>query len=108
MSGSAAAPLRRQLRLAGRDRVVELRAALAPPPAKPGTVLVWLFDISDADADRAKLARRLQQTEGALDALTHLIESAPFPMWYRGPGPQPRPGQRRVRCRGRRAATRPR
>lgn len=80
-----AAPLRRQLRLAGRDRVVELRAALAPAPSKPGTVLVWIFDISDADADRAKLARRLQQTEGALDALTHLIESAPFPMWYRGP-----------------------
>ncbi len=79
------APFRRQMRLAGRERVVELRAALAPPPARPGTVLVWLFDISDADADRAKLARRLQQTEGALDALTHLIESAPFPMWYRGP-----------------------
>jgi signal transduction histidine kinase len=78
-------PLRRQLRLAGRDRVVELRAALAPPPARPGTILVWIFDISDADADRAKLTRRLQQTEGALDALTHLIESAPFPMWYRGP-----------------------
>jgi signal transduction histidine kinase len=76
---------RHQLRLAGRDRVIEVRAALAPPPARPGTVLVWLFDISDADADRQRLARRLQQTEGALDALTHLIESAPFPMWYRGP-----------------------
>ena len=24
-------------------------------------------------------------TEAALDALTHLIEAAPFPMWYRGP-----------------------
>ena len=79
------APVRRQLRMAGRDRVVELRAALASPPAKPGTVLAWLSDISVADADRAKLAKRLQQTEGALDALTHLIESAPFPMWYRGP-----------------------
>jgi signal transduction histidine kinase len=78
-------PVRKQMRLAGRDRVVELRAALAPPPASGGTVLVWLFDISDADADRQRLARRLSQTEGALDALTHLIESAPFPMWYRGP-----------------------
>ena len=82
LGGSA---LRRQMRLAGRDRVMELRAALAPPPAKPGTVLAWLFDISDADAERARLSRRLHQTEGALDALTHLIESAPFPMWYRGP-----------------------
>ncbi|MDP9423186.1 MAG: PAS-domain containing protein [Pseudomonadota bacterium] len=79
------APIRKQMRLASRDRVVELRAALAPPPAGPGTVLVWLFDISDADADRQRLARRLSQTEGALDALTHLIENAPFPMWYRGP-----------------------
>ena len=56
---------------------------LRPEPA--GTLLLWLFDISDAEAERAKLTRRLQQTEGALDALTHLIESAPFPMWYRGP-----------------------
>ena len=78
-------PISRQLALAGRERVVEARAALAPPPAKPGTVLLWLFDISQADSERAKLAQRLQQTEGALDALTHLIESAPFPMWYRGP-----------------------
>ena len=78
-------PFRRQLRLAGRGKVVELRAALAPPPARPGAILLWLFDISDADADRMKLIRRLHQTEGALDALTHLIESAPFPMWYRGP-----------------------
>ena len=78
-------PFRKQMRLAGREAVVELRAALAPPPASAGTVLVWLFDVSDADADRQRLAMRLQQTEGALDALTHLIESAPFPMWYRGP-----------------------
>ena len=78
-------PIRRQLRLAGRDEVVELRATLAPPPAKSGALLLWLFDISDAEAERASLARRLTQAEGALDALSHLIESAPFPMWYRGP-----------------------
>ena len=78
-------PISRQLGLAGRDRVVEVRASLAPQPAKAGTVLLWLLDISEADSQRAQLTRRLQQTEGALDALTHLIESAPFPMWYRGP-----------------------
>ena len=82
LSGTA---IRQQLRLSASERVVELSAALAPPPAKPGSVLVWLFDISEADSERAKLAKRLSQTEGALDALTHLIESAPFPMWYRGP-----------------------
>lgn len=79
------APLRRQLRLVGSERVLELRAALAPQPAKPGSVLAWLFDISDADLERGALTKRLQQTEGALDALTHLIQNAPFPMWYRGP-----------------------
>lgn len=79
------APLRRQLRMSGGERVLELRAALAPQPAKPGSVLAWLFDISDADVERSALTRRLQQTEGALDALTHLIQNAPFPMWYRGP-----------------------
>ncbi|RIX26989.1 sensor histidine kinase [Sphingomonas edaphi] len=77
--------IRRQIKLADSDRVIEVRASLAPAPAKPGTVLAWLFDISDADADRSKLTRRLQQTDAALDALTQLIESAPFPMWYRGP-----------------------
>ena len=79
------APLRRQLRLTGGERVLELRAALAPPPARPGAILAWMFDISDADIERTDLTRRLQQTEGALDALTHLIQNAPFPMWYRGP-----------------------
>jgi len=49
------AALRRQLRLAGGDRVLELRAALAPPPAKPGSVLAWLFDISEADVERGTL-----------------------------------------------------
>lgn len=80
-----AKPLRRQVRLADRDRAVEVRAALAAPPIDPDSILMWFFDTSDAEAERGKLAARLTQTEGALDALTQLIENAPFPMWYRGP-----------------------
>ncbi|MCY7339383.1 MAG: PAS-domain containing protein [Sphingomonas bacterium] len=80
-----ARPLRRMVRLAASNRVVEIRGAPAPPPQPQGTMLLWLFDISDAEAERANLSRRLGQTEGALDALTNLIEAAPFPMWYRGP-----------------------
>lgn len=79
------APIRQQVHLASRERSMEIRAALAPPPAEPGTILMWLFDVSDADVQRESLSRRLSQTESALDALTHLIEHAPFPMWYRGP-----------------------
>src|SRR5207253_6262503 len=56
----------------------------APPPAPPGSVLLWFFDTSADEEDRSRVAVRLRQTEGALNSLTQLIESAPFPMWYRG------------------------
>ena len=75
----------RQVRIAGTERAVEVRGGLAPPPYAPGTLLLWLFDATGAEAERLKLANQLSRTEAALDALTHLIESAPFPMWYRGP-----------------------
>lgn len=74
-----------QVRLAGSGRVLDVRGGPAPAPEPPGTMLLWLFDTSSAEAERSKLAQRLVQTEAALDALTRLIEAAPFPMWYRGP-----------------------
>jgi len=74
-----------KVRAAGSRRVFDVRGGPAPPPEPPGTLLLWLFDTSASDEERAKLSLRLHQTEGALDSLTHLIESAPFPMWYRGP-----------------------
>lgn len=81
----SAKPLRRMVRLAKTDRVLEVRGAPAAAPEPPGTMVLWLFDISDSEAERNNLSRRLGQTESALDALTQLIEAAPFPMWYRGP-----------------------
>ena len=78
-------PVLRHLRLTGSNRTLEARGTLAPPPAKAGTLLLWLSDISDASRERGAIGERLGQTEQALDALTHLIESAPFPIWYRGP-----------------------
>lgn len=78
-------PVERQVRVVGSDRVLEIRGGLAAAPWPSGTLLLWLFDASGAEAERLKLATQLGQTELALDSLTHLIESAPFPMWYRGP-----------------------
>ena len=75
----------RTVRSAGSRRVFDVRGGPAPPPEPPGTLLLWLFDTSVSEEARAKLSLRLHQTEGALDSLTHLIESAPFPMWFRGP-----------------------
>ena len=69
----------------GSPRVFEVRGGPAPPPEAPGTLLLWFFDTSAGEEERSKLALRLRQTEGALNSLTHLIEAAPFPMWYRGP-----------------------
>jgi signal transduction histidine kinase len=69
----------------GSPRVFEVRGGPAPPPEAPGTMLLWFFDTSAGEEERSKLALRLRQTEGALNSLTHLIEAAPFPMWYRGP-----------------------
>ena len=74
-----------KVRAQGSPRVFEVRGAPAPSSEPAGTLLLWFFDTSASEEDRAKLAMRLRQTEGALDSLTHLIEAAPFPMWYRGP-----------------------
>jgi len=74
-----------QVRSAGSERVFEVRGGPAPASEPAGTMLLWLSDTSGAESERSKLAMRLQQTEGALDSLSYLIEAAPFPMWYRGP-----------------------
>jgi signal transduction histidine kinase len=73
------------VRVAESGRVLDVRGAPAPAPEPPGTLVLWLFDTSAAESERSKLSQRLSQTEAALDALTRLIEAAPFPMWYRGP-----------------------
>ena len=74
-----------KVRVAGSSRVFEVRGGPAPAPEPPGTLLLWFFDMSAGEEERAKVALRLRQTEAALNSLTHLIEAAPFPMWYRGP-----------------------
>ncbi|RST30846.1 PAS domain-containing sensor histidine kinase [Sphingomonas ginkgonis] len=73
----------RTVRLAGSRRVMDVRGAPAPSPAEPGTLLLWLGDATSAESEKLALGARLRQTEAALESLTHLIESAPFPMWYR-------------------------
>jgi signal transduction histidine kinase len=75
----------RTVRANGSSRVFDVRGGPAPAGEPPGTLLLWFFDTSVGEEEKAKLALRLRQTEGALNSLTHLIEAAPFPMWYRGP-----------------------
>ncbi|HEY7005413.1 MAG TPA: PAS-domain containing protein, partial [Sphingomicrobium sp.] len=81
---ASASRLAAKVRVSGSSRVFEVRGAPAPAPEPPGTLLLWFFDMSVGEEERAKLALRLRQTEAALNSLTQLIEAAPFPMWYRG------------------------
>ena len=74
-----------KVRANGSSRVFEVRGGPAPNPEPVGSLLLWFFDTSVSEEDRARVALRLRQTEGALNSLTQLIEAAPFPMWYRGP-----------------------
>ncbi|MBW0145059.1 sensor histidine kinase [Sphingomicrobium clamense] len=66
-------------------KIFDISVMPAPRPAADGTMLSWWADTSQQEEERGRLGKRLDQTESALDSLTQLIESAPFPMWYRGP-----------------------
>src|SRR5215213_597263 len=81
----SAGRISRKVRANPSGRVFEVRGGLAPAPEPSGTLLLWFFDTSVGEEERSRLALRLGQTEAALNSLTHLIEAAPFPMWYRGP-----------------------
>ena len=81
---ASAGRLSRKVRMLGSARVFDVRGGPASPDEPPGTLLLWFVDTSAGEEDRARLALRLRQTEAALGSLTHLIEAAPFPMWYRG------------------------
>jgi signal transduction histidine kinase len=81
---ASASRLACRVRAAGSARAFDVRGGPAPDES-PGTLLLWLFDTSGGEEERARLSLRLKQTEAGLVALTQLIEAAPFPMWYRGP-----------------------
>jgi len=82
---ASAGRISRKVRTEGSGRTFDIRGGPAPAPEPAGTMLLWFFDTSASEEDKAKIALRLRQTEGALNSLTQLIEAAPFPMWYRGP-----------------------
>jgi signal transduction histidine kinase len=82
---ASAGRISRKVRVQGSGRMFEVRGGPAPPTEPAGTLLLWFLDTSAGEEERARIALRLRQTEAALNSLTHLIEAAPFPMWYRGP-----------------------
>src|SRR5690348_11033902 len=77
IEAAAASALRveAKVRLVGSPRVFDVRGGPAPLPEQAGTLLLWFFDTSAEEEERAKLGLRLRQTETALNSLTHLIEA---------------------------------
>lgn len=75
-----------ELPITGSQRILFARGG--PAPSLLGGddgAIVWLFDASDMRAEVASLQSQTRRTGEALNALSALIEAAPFPMWHRGP-----------------------
>lgn len=66
-------------------RILDVNGGPAPPEFRQGSVLLWFNDATNTEAQRAELAGEVARLTNAIDALTGLLEAAPFPMWHRGP-----------------------
>src|SRR6185436_10977107 len=73
------------VRPAGSARIFRIDAGPAPAGFAERSALLWFVDVTAAEEDAARLSDQLERRSEALDALTGLIEAAPFPMWHRGP-----------------------
>jgi signal transduction histidine kinase len=73
------------LRPPGSARALHVRGGPAPPRWRDGTLLIWFVDVTESEDRSVSLSARVERLAGALDAMSGLIEAAPFPIWYRGP-----------------------
>jgi signal transduction histidine kinase len=84
-SAGAGSSFAHSLRLAGSRRALRVIAGPAPRPWPNGAVLLWLFDSTETEDETEELRAALDRHSSALEALSALIEAAPFPVWHRGP-----------------------
>lgn len=82
---ASGAPFSVIARAAQAPRVWRIDGASAPPAFGSRAVLLWFTDVTEAEDRAAALGHRLQRRSEALEALSRLIEAAPFPIWHRGP-----------------------
>jgi len=73
------------VRPAGSARILRVDGGPAPAGFAEGGALLWVLDVTEAEGQAAAVAARLARRSAALEALSGLIEAAPFPMWHRGP-----------------------
>ncbi len=72
------------LRPQGGSRTLIIQGSAAPVAVGgPGCVLLWLSDATEGEQALADMRRERNEAMAAFEALSGLIEAAPFPMWFR-------------------------
>jgi signal transduction histidine kinase len=72
------------VRSADGQRALAIRGTPVPPQlGSAGSALLWIIDNSEEEARAHKLRAQRADALAAYDALSTLIEAAPFPMWFR-------------------------
>jgi hypothetical protein len=80
-----AKPFTLSLKPQGSERTIILHGAPAPQTVGgPGSVLLWISDATDGQHALAQARSDRDEAMAAFEALSGLIEAAPFPMWFRG------------------------
>jgi signal transduction histidine kinase len=75
---------RRAVRSGVAGRLLEVDGAPAPASlVAPGGALVWLRDATENEERVARLKHQREEALAAFEALSNVIEAAPFPMWFR-------------------------
>ena len=81
-----AAPFQHVVTPVGSSRRLALRGHLADAKVSPGgAALVWVFDVTDAEAPPVEPRREAERARDDFPVLLTMIESAPQPMWLRRP-----------------------
>lgn len=76
----------RSVKTMGSDRTLLMKGGPAPLSlGPPGSVMFWVFDATESQAEIGRLSTEVDRTTRAFESLSRLIESAPIPMWFRGP-----------------------
>lgn len=65
-------------------RALRVIGVPAPPQLNAsGAALLWITDASDSEAKANQLRQQREDAIAAFEAISALIEAAPFPMWFR-------------------------
>ena len=84
-----AKPFTLSIRPLGSARTIVVHGAAAPQAVGgPGSVLLWLSDATDGQQALVRAQGERDEAMAAFEALSGLIEAAPFPMWFRDTGLQ--------------------